>query len=46
MDGSNNTGYLSSDKLTLSPETVFQGFLFGGGIDNHGLRGVSGVGVI
>ena len=43
LDGSNTTGFLSSDKLTLSPETVFQGFLFGCGVDNHGFRGVSGL---
>ena len=43
VDESNSTGYLSSDRLTLSPEIVFQGFLFGCGVDNHGFRGVSGL---
>ena len=43
-DGSQTTGYLSSDRLTLKAASVFQGFVFGCGNSNQGrLSGAAGL---
>ena len=44
LDGSQTTGYLSSERLTLTAASVFQGFVFVCGYRNQGLfRGAAGL---